>query len=298
MSDSGNINYQKEIQNYNHYFLENKDENLDIQNDKLSSKEIYKIFEEKIENSELEEDNSEENELYYIENPKAKNTKSTEDTIHIKSKLYFKTNNNILKKKRGRQIKENNISKIRNIKKIHNKFSTDNLLRKIQVHYLSFIISVANIILKAFNYKEKFYKLDYDLKKKVNKDYFESLKKKKIYEIICNNISKKYKEKNANINTIIYEKIQNNEILKNFFNENYLIFFKDIYYKSEKTINLKKYGLEKKIFLSKDIKMFKDLLKDNNKYDEKNEKYIEDIHLCVSQNYLPENKFLNSCQYL
>ena len=77
------------------------------------------------------------------------------------------------------------------------------------------------------------------------------------------------------------------------FNENYLIFFKNIYYKSEKSINLKKYGLENEIILPNDIKMFNDLLLDNIDENIDNEKYIGNIYLCAAQNYFEDDKFIN-----
>jgi len=78
--------------------------------------------------------------------------------------------------------------------KIYEKFYTDNLLRKIQVHYLSFIISFLKEILEQFNFKQRFYKLDYYFIKNVNMKFVESSKQKNLGEIICNKISSKYKQ--------------------------------------------------------------------------------------------------------
>ena len=78
------------------------------------------------------------------------------------------------RKKRGR----NKIKNSKEMVKIHDKFSTDNLLRKVQVHYISFIVTFLNKILEVFNFKERFYKLDYEFKKNVNKKFVSSLKKK------------------------------------------------------------------------------------------------------------------------
>ena len=52
----------------------------------------------------------------------------------------------------------------------HNRLTSDNLLRKIQVHYFTFIISFLNFLLKHFNYKHKFFQLDYSIKKNINKN--------------------------------------------------------------------------------------------------------------------------------
>ena len=54
----------------------------------------------------------------------------------------------------------------------------DNLLRKVQVHYLSFIIKFLNTILLILNKKNiKFKKLDYKIKQNVKKDFVDNLKK-------------------------------------------------------------------------------------------------------------------------
>ena len=69
--------------------------------------------------------------------------------------------------------------------KIHNKYTAYNLLRKIQVHYLTFIIYFMNYLLYKLGYNKKFYKLDYDFKKNVKKEFVKSLKSQNIGEIIC-----------------------------------------------------------------------------------------------------------------
>ena len=60
---------------------------------------------------------------------------------------------NLIKNKRGRKSK---ISKINVIKK-HDKFTIDNILRKIQVHYLNFIVSFTNIILNNLGIKKNYF---------------------------------------------------------------------------------------------------------------------------------------------
>ena len=53
-------------------------------------------------------------------------------------------------KKRGRH------TNLKEKKKEHNKFSADNIQRKIQVHFLSFIISFMNDIIKSFGFRKNF----------------------------------------------------------------------------------------------------------------------------------------------
>ena len=128
-------------------------------------------------------------------------------------------------KKRGRKGNEikDNINKV----KIHDKNSSDNLLIKIQVHYISFIVSFINEILKNLNYKQRFFKLDYKFKKNVKKEFVESLKTQNIGDIICNEISDKYDKKkyNKKNNISIYNEVKNDEILRKIFSENYLLLF-------------------------------------------------------------------------
>ncbi len=164
------------------------------------------------------------------------------------------------KRKRGKK----SLKTINSHQKCHDNNRTDNLLRKIQVHYMSFIVSFLNIILKSLNYKERFLKLDYQYKRNVNKDFVEALKKKTIREIICNDISNKYKHNPKNTNVLIYKKVKGEKAIYNILEENYLNLFRKVYYKSNKMINLNEYGLNKLIFLSNKVKMFKDLLRDIN----------------------------------
>ena len=276
---------------------ENEYENFQEKLKNLSVNKFLEIFDENQYNFQNEENKLEESDRYFIKNLRGACTNnSTDDKNSLSAKNKFVTafvdKNKFINKKRGRQIKETNSSNNKNKPKVHDKFSTDNLLRKIQVHYISFIIAAINSILKNLGYKEEFLKLDYEAKKNVSRNYFEILKKSTLSDIICNHISKKYKEKEININQTIYVNIQQNEVLRNLLNENYLIFFRTFYYKSQRNINLEKYGLNIEINLNKDVKMFKDLIKDIKDDDVNNKKYIEEITFCVIQNYLPENKFL------
>lgn len=250
----------------------------------------------------LDEEDEEDKNLYFIkkeekaadtpiaaDSPKASSSQNIKSLkfIAIEEKSSKNESTQLTKKKRGRG-KAPNLEKN---DKIHDKFSTDNLLRKIQVHYLTFIVNFINIILKKLNYEQRFFKLDYELKKNVNKKNFDSLKNKTIGEILCNKISIKYKKQNVNANFEIYDQIKDNEILKKILSENYIKLFKKIYYKSNKIINLREYGLNEEIILTKPVKMFKDLLKDNEALD-KNKEYQKNIIECAIQNYLPDSIFL------
>ena len=246
--------------------------------EEIEMNDIY--FSDKSPSSEIIESKNEE-----IRNPNlGKNIFTVINSTQSTSEL-------LTKKKRGRQVNRSN-SKENNGQKVHNKFATDNLLRKIQVHYMSCILEAVNEVLKALNYNTPFLKCDYEFKKNVNKDFFDSLKNKKLSDILINDISAKYRNKDININRTIYDNLKDDKILKNLFDENYITFFENVYYKSDKKFNLKKYGLEKEIIFSKNVKMFKDLLKVNKNNDVNNQKYIEDLNICVTKNYLPYQKFM------
>ena len=187
-------------------------------------------------------------------------------------------------KKRGRH------TNLKEKKKEHNKFSADNIQRKIQVHFLSFIISFMNDIIKSFGFRKKFFKLKYELKKDVNKKKFAEFKMKNIGEIVSNKISTKYKkEENANKN--LYEDLKTNEVLKKIFDMNYMTFFRMYYMTNEKTINLKIFGIEKEIPLSNKTRTYYEFI-ENLKTKEKNEKYINQINDCLNKKFLKEKKFV------
>ena len=275
-------------------FSEDENEDIRSQNDNLSDEDLLNIFSTNENSPKNEEEKVDEIKLYFNskiqkEEKKIDNQKQIESTP---KKSIFKINVSspslnestlLTKKRRGRQTSNKN-------GKAHDKNSTDNLLRKIQVHYMTFIICFINEILNQLNYQQTFLKLDYEYKKNVSKKFSDILKNKNLSDIICNKISNKYKKEDINRNKIIYEQIKDDLIFKNLFKENYLEFFKNIYYKSVNKINLIKYGLNKEIILPKNkVKMFKDLIEEKT---EEDEDYIKNLHLCVAQNYLPKNTFL------
>ena len=115
----------------------------------------------------------------------------------------------------------------------------------------------------------------------MKKNFFESLKKKKLYEVITNPISKKnHRDDNYDkfFNMSLYEKLKKDEkyeTIINILNENYLILFRDIYYKNERNMNLEKYGKNDIITLSeKKIEMYKDIEKEDKDYINCIDKYV------------------------
>ena len=192
-----------------------------------------------------------------------------------------------IRKKRGRKAVENEDENENENqpKKNHNKFDTDNILTKIQVNYITFIVLFLNFILDFFNYdkSERFKQIDYKVKQVVNQKHFNDLKSKKLHEIICMKISPKNKKivtQDAEYNKNLYIKLQSNPIINRILSQNYLYFFQNIYYKSEKIINLKHYGCDANITLSNKIVMFNDKIKSF-----KDKDYIAAVQKCVKDNY-------------
>ena len=188
----------------------------------------------------------------------------------ISKKNIFKLETEFTKKKRGRVSRdEQNDSKP---KRVHKATDFDNILRKIQVHYLTFIIHFCNEILETIYPKSdyKFLNIGYNLKKTVNHSYVEHLKNCKLSEILVLPPSPKYKIKskeNKNIKT--YEIIcRINPFLKNFFEITYLELFNKYYIKNSKNFWFD--GIEINF---KKTNFFCDLLKSN----PSSEKKMEEI---------------------
>lgn len=207
------------------------------------------------------------------------------------NKILFVNNKNI-KNLKGRKRKRDKSSINYQYRYIHDKFGTDNLLRKVQVHYLSFIIDFANAVLCKFEYDEFFVRSDYNLKKKVNKDFISFLKGLTISEILRWDTSPKFKKKGKEYNKNLYNKVKENQIIKKIFEEKYLSLFKDIYFENKRIINLSKYGLNDYIKLSvKKVKMYKELLEKNLKKEEKEDdidknEYINKLKTCIDKIFL------------
>ena len=168
-------------------------------------------------------------------------------------------NENVIKQnRRGRKP----LSETRT-KRVHDASDYDNILRKIQVHYLTFIISFINDLIDAFipDYKElKFKNLSYDLKKTVSHSYVEGLKNKTIGEILQFKASSKNRKFIDSINQQIYQKIYtSNPFLKQFFDMSYLDLFNNYYYKSNRNFTFE--GI--KVKMSQKTKFFVDLLQKN-----------------------------------
>ena len=257
----------------------NENEDFQTQLEDLTLEDFANNFQVKENYHEHEQEKLEDLKLYYINEFIERETKKSiqNQITSIPETKKFKTN---YQKKRGRQTTANNGKNA----PIHDKCSPDNVKTKIQGKNISCIQSCMNYVLKQLGYKQQFLKLDYDFKKNVSKSFFEELKTKKLSEIICNNISKKYKLKDKDYNKKLYEQLKDDEKLKILFNVNYLTFFQNIFL--EKNINFLNYELNININLSSHIKTFKDLIKNASK------DYVQMLNSCIEQNFLSTKKVL------
>ena len=165
------------------------------------------------------------------------------DKLESKKKnTYIKTLDSIKKKfkviklkKPGRKSKNVNDKQF-TYKKTHGKYSIDNIITKIQAHYINFIINLSNDIIKSvFDGKEgnkslSFKNIEYKAKIYYNYNKFQELKTKCIKDILIKPASKKNNLNNDNYNEEIFnDLIDSPDILDEYFNMNYLSLF-DFYY--------------------------------------------------------------------
>ena len=194
--------------------------------------------------------------------------------------------------KKGRKEKTGKINEY-DYGHIHDKSSADNILRKIQIHYISFLIDYLNYLLECFGYEDKFLDIEYQCKKDVSNKYITFLKGITIGELLSKKRSSKFRTHNKEHNKNVYNKVINNPVINKILSEKYITLFKDVYYKNETIINLKKYGSNKCISLNiKKVKMFEHLLEDTiNEIEEKDEEYIKKIIKIVKKKYLDDASF-------
>ena len=174
-------------------------------------------------------------------------------------------------------------------KKKHDKFAKDNIKRKIQVHYIKFLRDLLNHIIKEILKENiEFKPLDYKFIMKIDQNSFLSIKSKSLGTIFKENTSPKYNDYEQKNIKIYNEIINKSEILKNILDKLYLEFI-NIYYKNEKKISLRKYGLDKEIILPNNIKLYEDLIKMNETDSSSdNEFYINKIDRIIKRDFISQ----------
>ena len=185
------------------------------------------------------------------------------------SKLFFVTSMRKTKIEEKKKISKKRKRNENTIKRVHTATDYDNILRKIQVHFLSFIINFTNDVINTlFNDKRipKFKNLDYEIKKTVNHKSVEMLKSKDIGEILQLKISPKIKLYDGSFNKDIYDTIYKKyPAIQAYMNKSYISLFKEYYNNKNKIFKVN----GQLIYLSPKTKIFNDLLIKNIKYKEK-----------------------------
>ena len=184
---------------------------------------------------------------------------SNSNAVEEKAKITFKT-----EKPRGKKRALD--VKFVGEKRVHDKFDTDNVYRKIQVHFLKNIIKFFNSVLRIRKLKERFSDVNYKFKSNITRKNIIKLKNSKISFIFEQPINGKYTLKCTYFNKKILEKVKKDYVINNLLNATYLELFNLIYCNTNKKINLSGYGIDLIIDLDNNIdniEIFKDLEEEN-----------------------------------
>ena len=178
---------------------------------------------------------------------------------------------NLITKKRGR------ISSLKSGKKqehIHSAMDYDNILRKIQVHFMSFLVNFTNDYIFSLktdsneNNTPYFRQIDYKIKRQITHSYINNLKIQKIGTILQYPISKKNRACKDIQNILTYQQIVSlHPFLENsYLNKSFKDFFVEYYFNQDENVI---YINGDKINLSIKTKTFNYLIKKNVNYSEK-----------------------------
>ena len=186
---------------------------------------------------------------------KAKENLHKKSTKQTPKKPTFIVNKIEKKTKRGKQ------STTKSKKGIHDNTKLDNLIRKIQVHFLTFLVSFcSDAFKKEFKFSnESFKNINYGNKTTVNFDYIFRLKNLCVKDLLKMKISKKFKRYNGFYNEELLERIEySSQWLSKLFEMNYLKLF-SYYYNEGRPLDKIVFENEE-IILSKETKSFYYLL--------------------------------------
>ena len=146
------------------------------------------------------------------------------------------------------------------------KINTDNCIR----YYLNNILRYykRNICINHLQ-KFEFLKIAHKNTIKSINTVLKSLENKNLGDIVNGKVSKKYGKKGENLeehNIDLFKQLQVNEFMTKIFSEKYFHFFKNIFYKSERKIEVEINKNEIMLIeFPENIKLFKDLIKNEDK---------------------------------
>ena len=178
-------------------------------------------------------------------------------------------------------------------KRIHLASDDDNLLRKIQVHFLSFMVNFINDVIKTLiddRNAPLFKNLDYQIKKRVKHAFVEELRNKTIAEILQLKVSPKLKIHDDSVNKNIYITIcKMSPFMAEYLQQSYVSLFKE-YYNNKNRI----FKVDGRIVnLSIRTKTFNDLILKNIEYKEKL-KYVAINYFINSYKRIKKPNFMTS----
>ena len=182
--------------------------------------------------------NSLDNKIEEIKSDKAseKNFSFKNKIIELEENEESKINLFLTKKykKKGR-IKLNDINR-----KTHSKMDDDNVLTKIQVDFLKFLIDITNDVIKPY-FGKYFMPINYSIRKNIKIDHISKLKTSSIKDILQMDISPKYQKYGENFNKKVYDFIcqkvnadENLSWIRDFFNIYFFIGDKKIKFSEAK----------------------------------------------------------------
>ena len=269
MSTRNYSTYDEDSSNDSNSYLNSKYISIDFENLFQEQKNILKY------NTDLE------NKLFSNTNENFKSIfnqvfifRKEETEIENENKKYlFSTELLTNKRKRGR------FTSNKKKRKEHNKYTEDNVITKIQTHYMNFIIKLINDCVSSKEKKRRFKYFTHKIKRDVSKAHREELEDSSINDLLNNIlISEKYNEC-PEFNKNLADKLLKNKkdkFLKDLFDMKYLELF-DYYYNNNKP--LKEIKINRIIKLSPKTKTFYALIKKNKDMKERILEVAEKIYM-------------------
>ena len=185
---------------------------------------------------------------------------------------------------------------------VHTKNKCDNILTKLQVSYINFLVDLANLILEEYGRKDlKFFLINSQFKKNNRIENRQKLKEGSIADILKNNISKKYSTLSQRSNFDTYDELEKEGLkdILNVLSQNFLFFFEDVYLKNLRKFNLNQFGLmDLNVEIPAEIELYENLLK-KNKNDPNFEHYKLKMEKCINRHFLGglEKEYSNLKEY-
>ena len=277
-------NIYPESENEFAFIIHNQDESeKGINFDPLNQEPFQNAFEQVFipPNENVNEEEKDDSRYFISKNISKEITPNEEIHCEIKKDLFKISKKNDIsekllqnKAKRGRKTDPEGKPAL----KIHEKTDIDNILTVAQISYINFIVDFLNHLLKQKGIKNnKFIRISHKVKKNVKISNFENLKTKKLSDILLLEISPKFRSYDKDHNKKLLEAIKDMEEIKDILNENYLKFFKEVYYKSERIICIN--GKNISLF-GKKLKMYKNKIAEF-----KDEEYVEIFNKYVTDKY-------------